>query len=322
MFFRNRAIGGEADLADLVHQTAMYHEDRLGGGGFARVVLAGASLAGVEQAERLRRGIEERVGGRVELLDVRGAAAMRDRITRQRRSCSTRWRRRSACCCASAPSPGPGGWPDAAHEPLDPSVLQRARWCTWCCAGGGARRRRHRAERRDPWSGCRGRTRALRRDSRRPDRGRRTSRAARRDIRQGIDQDELKVLVGRGAGGERADRPADVLVDRVLQPLEATLPPDVMLASVRPEVSDEGTQDHARRRRPGAASTSTSSSRSSRRPAQFDRGLQRQVNPAEDGQVQGTIDILYVPTTEPGPETPSAPAGAEAAGRAAKGASR
>jgi hypothetical protein len=59
----------------------MYHEDRLGGGGFARVVLAGASLAGAEQAERLRRGIEERIGGRVELIDVRGAAAIRDRIS-------------------------------------------------------------------------------------------------------------------------------------------------------------------------------------------------------------------------------------------------
>jgi type IV pilus assembly protein PilM len=81
VFFRNRAFGGEGDLADLVHQTAMYHEDRLGGGGFSRVVLAGASMAGVDQAERLRRGIEERVGGRVELFDVRAAATMRDRIS-------------------------------------------------------------------------------------------------------------------------------------------------------------------------------------------------------------------------------------------------
>ena len=80
VFFRNRTIGAEADLADMVHQTAMYHEDRLGGGGFARVVLAGASLAGADQADRLKRGIEERVGGRVEMLDVRDAAAMRDRI--------------------------------------------------------------------------------------------------------------------------------------------------------------------------------------------------------------------------------------------------
>jgi type IV pilus assembly protein PilM len=81
VFFRNRAMGVETDLIDMVHQTAMYHEDRLGGGGFSRVVLAGASLAGTEQAERLRRAIEERVGGRVELLDVRGAAPMTDRIS-------------------------------------------------------------------------------------------------------------------------------------------------------------------------------------------------------------------------------------------------
>jgi type IV pilus assembly protein PilM len=81
VFFRNRAIGAEADLADMVHQTAMYHEDRLGGGGFARVVLAGASLAGPDQAERLRRGIEERLGGRVEMLDIRNAANLRDRIS-------------------------------------------------------------------------------------------------------------------------------------------------------------------------------------------------------------------------------------------------
>jgi type IV pilus assembly protein PilM len=81
VFFRNRGLGGEGDLADLVHQTAMYHEDRLGGGGFSKVVLAGASMAGADQAERLRRGIEERLGGRVELLDVRSAAAMRDRIS-------------------------------------------------------------------------------------------------------------------------------------------------------------------------------------------------------------------------------------------------
>ena len=80
VFYRNRALGAESDLTDLVHQTSMYHEDRLGGGGFSRVVLAGASMAGADQAERLRRGIEQRVGGRVELVDVRAAATMRDRI--------------------------------------------------------------------------------------------------------------------------------------------------------------------------------------------------------------------------------------------------
>jgi Tfp pilus assembly PilM family ATPase len=81
VFFRNRAGVSDADLTDLVHQTAMYHEDRLGGGGFWRVVLAGAAARGAEQAERLRRLIEERGGTRVEAIDFRQAAAMRDRIS-------------------------------------------------------------------------------------------------------------------------------------------------------------------------------------------------------------------------------------------------
>src|SRR4051812_9406684 len=80
IFFRTRSADKDDDLADLVHQTAMYHEDRLGGGGFARVVLAGASLRGPDVAERLRRELESRLGTRVEALDFRGAVALRDRI--------------------------------------------------------------------------------------------------------------------------------------------------------------------------------------------------------------------------------------------------
>jgi Tfp pilus assembly PilM family ATPase len=80
IFFRTRPSEQDENLADLVHQTAMYHEDRLGGGGFSRVVLAGASIRGADVAERLRRQLEERVGTRVEALDFRGAVALRDRI--------------------------------------------------------------------------------------------------------------------------------------------------------------------------------------------------------------------------------------------------
>ena len=80
IFFRTRPSERDDDLADLVHQTAMYHEDRLGGGGFARVVLAGASLRGADVAERFRRELEARVGTTVEALDFRGAVALRDRI--------------------------------------------------------------------------------------------------------------------------------------------------------------------------------------------------------------------------------------------------
>ncbi len=80
IFFRTRPSERDDDLADLVHQTAMYHEDRLGGGGFSRLVLAGGSLHGADAAERLRRELEARVGTRVQSLDFRGAVALRDRI--------------------------------------------------------------------------------------------------------------------------------------------------------------------------------------------------------------------------------------------------
>ena len=67
------------DMGDLVHQTAMYYEDRLGGAAFGRVVLAGGSAYGAD-AEQIRRQIEERLGTRVEPLDVRSGVTLRDRI--------------------------------------------------------------------------------------------------------------------------------------------------------------------------------------------------------------------------------------------------
>jgi type IV pilus assembly protein PilM len=80
IFFRTRQLDTSGDLADLVHQTAMYHEDRLEGARFARVLLSGAAARGGDGGERARRGLEERLGVRVEALDFRGAAAMIDRI--------------------------------------------------------------------------------------------------------------------------------------------------------------------------------------------------------------------------------------------------
>jgi Tfp pilus assembly PilM family ATPase len=79
LFFRNRGEEAEGTLADLIHQTAMYYEDRLNGGGFARVMIAGsARLKG--EADRLRRGLEERLRVSVESVDPRGAAGLQDRI--------------------------------------------------------------------------------------------------------------------------------------------------------------------------------------------------------------------------------------------------
>jgi Tfp pilus assembly PilM family ATPase len=84
MFFRSRGSDGEGGMADLVHQTAMYYEDRLEGAGFARVLLTGASSASQNQpmdVQQMRRSIEERLRTSVEMVDVRHAVSLADRIT-------------------------------------------------------------------------------------------------------------------------------------------------------------------------------------------------------------------------------------------------
>jgi type IV pilus assembly protein PilM len=84
VFFRNRAAEGEASLADMVHQTTMYYEDRLSGAGFGRVLLAGSGSAGGQggsDAEYLRRALEQRLATRVDQVDPRLAASLADRIT-------------------------------------------------------------------------------------------------------------------------------------------------------------------------------------------------------------------------------------------------
>jgi type IV pilus assembly protein PilM len=80
IFFRNRAADTDGTLPDLVHQTAMYYEDRLSGAGFGRVLLAGGGR-GAADIDGLRRGLEERLRAPVDTLDPRGAAALTDRIT-------------------------------------------------------------------------------------------------------------------------------------------------------------------------------------------------------------------------------------------------
>jgi type IV pilus assembly protein PilM len=86
VFFRNRAADGEASLADMVHQTAMYYEDRLSGAGFSRVLLAGtgsSTMVGSNDADYLRRALEQRLNARVDLVDPRRAASLTDRIIAQ-----------------------------------------------------------------------------------------------------------------------------------------------------------------------------------------------------------------------------------------------
>ena len=82
IFFRHRGTDAEETLEDLVHQTAMYYEDRLSGRGFGRVLFAGAAEGpeGTAGAEPARRALAERLGARVESFALDGAATLADRI--------------------------------------------------------------------------------------------------------------------------------------------------------------------------------------------------------------------------------------------------
>lgn len=63
ILFRNRPAEADSNLADLVHQTTMYYEDRLAGAGFRRVFLAAtAANASSEGAAELRDSLESRLG--------------------------------------------------------------------------------------------------------------------------------------------------------------------------------------------------------------------------------------------------------------------
>ena len=80
IFFRNRAEGEEDALADVVHQTAMYYQDRLDGTGFARVLAGGVGRT-PGAVESVRRELESRVGTAVETIDATRIAAPADRIS-------------------------------------------------------------------------------------------------------------------------------------------------------------------------------------------------------------------------------------------------
>src|SRR5262249_42876755 len=74
LFYRHR-LSDEEPLSALVHQTAMYHEDRLGGGAFSRLLISGggADVRGLAE-------VTTRLGAQATIVDVRGAAAIPDRI--------------------------------------------------------------------------------------------------------------------------------------------------------------------------------------------------------------------------------------------------
>lgn len=73
LFHRHRPAADDEPLTSLVHQTAMFFEDRLGGGAFGRVLVTGQPAG--EDIARVLAAISDRLRVPAAMLDVRPAAA-------------------------------------------------------------------------------------------------------------------------------------------------------------------------------------------------------------------------------------------------------
>ncbi len=78
VFFRHRGADGDGHLAELVHQTAMYYQDRLGGAGFTRALLTGTLPD--DAVGTTRRAMEMRLGVPVDAVDPTRSVPLADRI--------------------------------------------------------------------------------------------------------------------------------------------------------------------------------------------------------------------------------------------------
>jgi hypothetical protein len=79
IFFRSLSADDGDTLVDVVHQTTMYYQDRLGGTGFARVLLTGVGRT-AGSVDEVRRSLESRLGVAVQRVDAARTATFVDRI--------------------------------------------------------------------------------------------------------------------------------------------------------------------------------------------------------------------------------------------------
>jgi Tfp pilus assembly protein PilN len=126
--------------------------------------------------------------------------------------------------------------------------------------------------------------------------------------RQKIDRNELKVVVA-------AASEANALIDsrtfswtQFLNYIERTMPPDVMLTSVRPAIERDGTKITmiVLARRSVDIDEFTEKLEAT---GAFERGIFKQIRQNDDGQtIQGSIEIWYTPENAEPDEAPKAQA--------------
>jgi len=79
IFFRSSSEVDDVALADMVHQTTMYYQDRLAGQGFTRVLLGGIGRA-PGAVDQIRRTLGERLATSIDAIDPTQTASLTDRI--------------------------------------------------------------------------------------------------------------------------------------------------------------------------------------------------------------------------------------------------
>ena len=238
IFFRNRAADTDGTLADLVHQTAMYYEDRLQGAGFARVLLAGAAGGGGRRpATSSSSAAASRSGCRtpVETVDPRGGGG----ADRSDRGGAGAARHAGAARRPAAARPHGGAGVIRTNLSTRPFYNERAVHL-WLLAGRARGRRPRRLfnvsrvlrySRSDTAAGDAG-------VARRSARGR-PARSRPRSLRASVDPRQIEFASADA-------RQANDLIDRrtfswteLFNRFETTLPDDVRITSVRPQVDRE-----------------------------------------------------------------------------------
>ena len=219
IFFRNSAEGDERRVADLVHQTTMYYQDRLGGKGFSRVL-----VGGIGQAPGARRDGAARArgapghAGRTDRPDARRALADRINATPELMATLCAARRHAAADAAG------GGERLMLRTNLSTRPFYNVRavrallgafaalvvLVTMC-------------QRRRSWCGSPRSSARSAPTPCRPNRGRAAASGRRAGASQ-VDAKELEVGVHRRARSQRHHRPAGVLVDDLFAQFEPRCP--------------------------------------------------------------------------------------------------
>ena len=235
LLFRHRPVDGEGSLSDLGHQTAMYYEDRLGGRGLSRAVIAardvGPGVRGDLQA--LGRAIEQRVG-KADRGD-RSAGAGADRRRERQRRRARRHRRAGRRAAAGA------GGMTMLRTNLATRPFYNERLVHWLIGGAAvAGASRSRPSTSANTCASRAGRAAWPRTPRRDEAMARTLTARAAEARRRIDAKSLERISAQAAEANGIIDARTFSWTALFDDIEATLPPTVMLTSITPTIGPDG----------------------------------------------------------------------------------